>query len=280
MALRRNVLIFHQGALGDFIVTWPLALALGRLFPQSRVMYVSAREKGLLAERLLRVESVDVVSFTGREPADERWCHNVHEIAPEAELLALQTRQSDASPRHVTEFIADQLSSTPALQAGTMQMLKWINERGLAQAGVKLNPDGPIVIHPGSGSPRKCWPADRFVALARIINSSGKQVRFVIGEVEREQWPRERMDALHRVAKVEQPTTYLELCDLVTQAGGFVGNDSGPAHLAGIVGVPTVTVFGTDATRWHPIGPHVRIVRGDSIDAISLDDVVGAVAGI
>src|SRR4051812_936395 len=229
MALRRNVLIFHQGALGDFIVTWPLALALGRLFPQSRVMYVSASEKGLLAERLLRVESVDVetgwhelfsesphledrahrllesahtiVSFTGREPTDEHWVHNVHEIAPEAQILALQTRQADSSPRHVTEFIADQLNATPALQAGTMQMLKWINERGLAQAGVKTNPDGPIVIHPGSGSPRKCWPADRFVALARIINSSGKQVRFVIGEVEREQWPRERMDALHRVAQ-------------------------------------------------------------------------------
>ena len=26
--LRRNVLIFHQAALGDFIVTWPLAMAL------------------------------------------------------------------------------------------------------------------------------------------------------------------------------------------------------------------------------------------------------------
>ena len=58
--LRRNVLIFHSGALGDFILTWPLALALGRLFPQSRVFYVTARQKGLLAERVLRVESVDV----------------------------------------------------------------------------------------------------------------------------------------------------------------------------------------------------------------------------
>ena len=59
MLPRRNVLVFHSGALGDFVLTWPLAVALGRLFPQSRVFYVTQRQKGLLAERVLRVESVD-----------------------------------------------------------------------------------------------------------------------------------------------------------------------------------------------------------------------------
>ena len=57
--LRRNVLIFHSGALGDFIVTWPLALSLARLFPQSRIYYITAGQKGALAERVLRLESAD-----------------------------------------------------------------------------------------------------------------------------------------------------------------------------------------------------------------------------
>ena len=60
--LRRNVLIFHSGALGDFVQTWPLGLALGRLYPQSRVIYVTQRQKGLLAEKALRLEFVDVES--------------------------------------------------------------------------------------------------------------------------------------------------------------------------------------------------------------------------
>src|SRR5262245_54240897 len=59
MSLRRNILIFHQAALGDFIVTWPLALALSRMFPQSRLIYVKASWKGKLAERVLGVESTD-----------------------------------------------------------------------------------------------------------------------------------------------------------------------------------------------------------------------------
>src|SRR5688572_24534466 len=57
---RRNLLIFHSGALGDFIVTWPIAMAAARLYAQSRIIYVTGSEKGVLAERLLRVDSVDV----------------------------------------------------------------------------------------------------------------------------------------------------------------------------------------------------------------------------
>ena len=64
MSLRRNVLIFHQAALGDFVVTWPLAVALGRLFPQSRVLYVTHASKGQLAERAAR--RLDVPAALGQ----------------------------------------------------------------------------------------------------------------------------------------------------------------------------------------------------------------------
>src|SRR5271170_6854556 len=114
MALRRNILIFHLGALGDFVVTWPLALALARLHPQSRVFYVTHGEKGALAERVLRVESLDIESggwhrLFGDAPElpapaakalagahtvlsfvsgpDDRWARNVKASNPDANLL-------------------------------------------------------------------------------------------------------------------------------------------------------------------------------------------------
>ena len=58
--LRRNVLILHAGALGDFVLAWPLILALGRLHPQSRIIVVTHASKGALAEAALRVESADI----------------------------------------------------------------------------------------------------------------------------------------------------------------------------------------------------------------------------
>src|SRR5678815_4925234 len=57
--LRRNILLFHQGALGDFVLTWPVAMALARIHPQSRIFYVTQARKGKLAERAIGVESAD-----------------------------------------------------------------------------------------------------------------------------------------------------------------------------------------------------------------------------
>src|SRR5262245_16617995 len=122
--LRRNVLIFHQAALGDFIVTWPIAVALGRMFPQSRISYVTHASKGQLAVRVIGVEAIDaehgwhllhsenpdlpevnrkalegaqmVVSF-GSEQGDV-WEQNVARIAPEATLIRLKTKPVDDTP--------------------------------------------------------------------------------------------------------------------------------------------------------------------------------------
>ncbi|MGH7215009.1 MAG: hypothetical protein ACREIT_09630, partial [Tepidisphaeraceae bacterium] len=133
--LGRNVLIFHAGALGDFVVTWPLALALGRLFPQSRVMYVVPRQKGELVERVLRVESVDVEGgwhalFADAAKLPERqaktlagahtvvsfvstgadaWADNVRRLAPEANLICLDPRPPAGHASHVTSFHLEQL---------------------------------------------------------------------------------------------------------------------------------------------------------------------------
>src|SRR5580658_6229029 len=54
--LRRNVLIFHFGGLGDFLLSWPLGIALGRLHPTSRVIYVTQPSKGALAAAALGLD--------------------------------------------------------------------------------------------------------------------------------------------------------------------------------------------------------------------------------
>jgi ADP-heptose:LPS heptosyltransferase len=54
-----------------------------------------------------------------------------------------------------------------------------------------------------------------------------------------------------------------ELAALLSLVRATVGNDSGPTHLAAVVGCPTVAVFGpTDPMLWAPVGPHVRVVAG------------------
>ena len=128
MVFRRNILLFHLGALGDFIVTWPLAMALARLHPQSRVFYVTHGQKGALAEKALRIESLDVdsggwhrlfsngadlpapaaktlagtahtvINFMGG--GDDSWSRNVKTANPEANLLAISTTPPDDFAGH------------------------------------------------------------------------------------------------------------------------------------------------------------------------------------
>jgi heptosyltransferase-3 len=296
MALRRNILLFHQGALGDFVVTWPLAVALGRIYPQNRIFYVTSGQKGTLAEKVLRVESVDVeggwhqlfsdepklaepaerlltgahtvISFVAS--ADDVWSRNVRKMAPQATLVTLQTKPPEDFQGHVTEFLLEQIKPWPVIRAAAEQILQSVAARGI---GFPRPAPDAVVIHPGAGSPAKCWPVERFVTLAQRVRQGGLAVRALVGEVERERWPAEQISRLRSVAELHEPRTLVELADQLARARAFIGNDSGPGHLAGIISIPTISIFGpADPTRWKPLGPRGHVVGGEW-DAIKPDDV-------
>ncbi len=297
----RNILLFHAGALGDFVLTWPLALALARLHPQSRLFYVTQRGKGALAERVLRVESADadagwhplfaagasglgeaqakllagahsIVSFVaGRE---DTWTANVRKLAPAADLLPMSVSPPAEFAGHVTDHLLTQLGAWPAAQAALGQFLHSLTSRGLLPRATA--PARPVAIHPGSGARRKCWPAGRYLQLIERLRRGGRTVRVLVGEVELEQWGAGELDRLAAAAEVVKPADYVDLLDPLTGAAAFVGNDTGPSHLAGIIGVPTVALFGpSNPIHWRPLGPNVRVIHSPAIEAIEVDRVYG-----
>ncbi len=122
---------------------------------------------------------------------------------------------------------------------------------------------GPVVgLFPGSNAPARRWPADRFGAVARAVAAQGARVVVMGGSSER---------ALTRAVVAAEPSAVdaggstdlaglaalLSMCDLV------VTNDTGPMHLAGAVGTPTITLWGpSDPAEVHPVGGHDRQVTG------------------
>ena len=284
--LRRNVLIFHAGALGDFVLTWPFAVAMARIYPQSRVTYVTASERGRLAQRVLRVEWRDAeagwhalhgagelpepsrAALAGAHavyafsPPDLTWAENVRRVTPEAKVVVIDPTPPAAFAGHATEWVVEQLAAHPVERSATEQILRSVAERGL---GTVPPSAGDVVIHPGSGSPAKCWPIGQFVELASRLKAAGRPVRFVVGEVERERWSAADLGRLATAAGVRHPATLLDLLDELSTAAAVVGNDSGPGHLAGILGRPTVSLFvgPTAPARWRPLGPRVTVLTGD-----------------
>lgn len=303
MVLRRNILLFHQGALGDFIVTWPLALGLGRAFAQSRIFYVTSSQKGALAEKALRVESVDVESgwhhlFSDDprlpDPAmrllagaqcvigfmggpDSVWARNVRAAAPEAILILMSTIAPFGFSGHITDYMLTQLKEWPVVEASMEQMLRSVAARGV---GYPRSARGPVVLHPGAGSAAKCWPARRFVELAQRLRAKGEEVELLLGEVELEKWPAAELKSFADSAAVRTPGTLTDLLDCLGGASAFVGNDSGPGHLAGILGLPTVSIFGPrDPQPWKPLGPDVRVMRGEW-EQITVESVANEARGL
>jgi ADP-heptose:LPS heptosyltransferase len=170
----------------------------------------------------------------------------------------------------VTAALVSQLSGWQMIQAGVRQILRSVTQRGLP---IGRSPDGSVIIHPGAGKPEKCWPLDRFVKLAEHLKKKHIPVRVLLGEVELEKWPPELIEKISHAAEVRKPATFLDLLKEIAPASLFLGNDSGPAHLAAISGIPTLALFGTQPDRWKPIGPKVEVIHRDSIDSISVHDV-------
>jgi heptosyltransferase-3 len=137
-----------------------------------------------------------------------------------------------------------------------------------------------IVIFPGSGSPAKNWPADKFAALASELSLSNRaSVAVILGPAETS------IEAIFREAGVpvlndlDLPT----VAAIARLASTFVGNDSGVSHLAAAVGASGVVIFGpTDPARWRPRGPSgdasVRILRREPIDSIEVREVADAIS--
>lgn len=146
----------------------------------------------------------------------------------------------------------------------------WLDDHGLETAR-------PLaVLHPGSGGAAKCWPIERFCELAeRLAAEAGLDVVAVLGPVELETWPADRVERLTGAVKALWPAPSLsELAGLTAEAALYVGNDSGPTHLAAAVGAPTVALFAaSDARHFAPLGPAVRVVHADGWEGLAAERV-------
>jgi ADP-heptose:LPS heptosyltransferase len=138
-----------------------------------------------------------------------------------------------------------------------------------------------IAIHPSSGSPAKNWPAEQFLMLVDLLAERHGLPCVVFGGpadaeallVLHDRTSAGQSDAVRsdesrpgpeRPVLIDRPL--LVVAALLRRAAGFVGNDSGLSHLAGMLGVPTLALFGpSDPTLWAPLGPRVRVVRTASL---------------
>lgn len=272
-----NLLVIHQGALGDFIMTFPALLALRAVYAPLHVL--CQRKLGALAGRLGLVEksypleSAAFAPLYGQEPErigpraagilqdcgrivlfsdSTRLRENLAKIAAK-KVWCIPPRPPQEEKVHVADFLYDKLVAAGLLPDGKPNV---VPHRRLRRRESRR-----ILLHPGSGSRLKNWPLDNFIRLAQIFGQTDLRPEFILGPAE--------FHLEKELACLPAPAPPIHACDDLLEilarlesARGFIGNDSGLCHLAAFIGLPTVAVFGpSDPARWRPVGPAVAVVR-------------------
>jgi ADP-heptose:LPS heptosyltransferase len=148
-----------------------------------------------------------------------------------------------------------------ARPAGVEAAGPWAEE-SLAALGLRRG--GFAVLHPGvSGfAELKRWPAPRYADLARRLRDArGLPVILTAGPGEGALADDVAAASAGAARRGPETRNLAELGAILERAAVVVGADTGPVHLAALLGVPTVALFGPkDPAIYAPRGPRVRVV--------------------
>jgi ADP-heptose:LPS heptosyltransferase len=144
---------------------------------------------------------------------------------------------------------------TETIPTARLNITKEIKERGALLCEF-LGVTNPLVIHPGSGSPEKNAPLSFFrKAAEKAVQESGTDVLVIWGDAEFNNLSeiQETFNGLEKVKVLPDLLMLRDLPAILSQARGYLGNDSGVTHLASACGIRTFAVFNTTDSRiWGP----------------------------
>ncbi|HEX2501123.1 MAG TPA: glycosyltransferase family 9 protein [Methylomirabilota bacterium] len=154
---------------------------------------------------------------------------------------------------------------------------RWLEEEG-------VKPRTPLVLlNPGSGGDHKRWAVEAFRRLGEeVAVRLGARVGISWGPGE-EPLARAIAHGMRTGALVPPYTTIAEMIALFRRASLVVGGDTGPVHVAAVLGVPTIGLYGpTSARRNGPYGPRVAAIQSPTgrMDGVSVEGVLEAAQGL
>ena len=123
-----------------------------------------------------------------------------------------------------------------------------------------------VAVHPGAGNVTKQWPEEHFSALIDLLIERNDVNILLVGGPDEVQVANALMENVQRPDAVMSMAGHTSLADLPRLLKNcilYIGNDSGPKHIAAAVGIPTVGIHSgvVDPVEWGPIGPNAVALR-------------------
>ena len=263
-----RVVVLRPLGLGDFLTGVPAYRAIAGAFPRAQRILAAPRALAPLAA-LLGDTFHDVLDAQPLAPLDPALhgadvAVDLHGKGPASHRVLLA-----AQPKRLVAFANDAIAQSAGgavWRAGEHEVRRWC--RMLDAAGIPADPAalglgvptlapfaaGVTIVHPGAASAARCWPPERFAAVASAELQARRRV--VITGSASEAALAQHVAARAGVATadvVAGRTSLLELAALVASASRVVCGDTGIAHLATAFRTPSVTLFGpVSPAEWGP----------------------------
>ena len=114
-----------------------------------------------------------------------------------------------------------------------------------------------VVLHSGASQRLRVWPLDRHATLLAKLRAAGWTAEVLCDAWQLPRW-QELGESSVRVAQSMD-----ELVETIAHGAAFLGNDSGPGHVAALCGVPTFTIFGPQVPElFKPGHPQAGWIEG------------------
>ncbi len=285
-----ETLLIHLGGLGDMCLSESAFFSLSEYFGEGIVALGYTRFLRLFECYFKRIERVELAKwlplFSQNKP-DIKWKRIVFigkdrggalrkkwgkmsrdpmifiEMYPEKEGSRIQGVEDSSERKHNVRECVFRVSPQRKCHVEDFQLLQ-LEGYGVEarKREITMNRSKRIILYPEKGFKKEKWAYENFIELYRALKDKGADV-YMLASIGLEK-------------ELEGALFFEELTDVkgFFEAGGiFVSNDSGMAHLAGMCGLYTVTIF-TDFDRdvWHPRGYGIWLQSGkDVIDVPSME---------
>jgi heptosyltransferase III len=284
-----HILVIRPGAIGDALLAFPTLHALRSKYGAKRITFVSNASVLPLAQAWKLADDVsdfeqtrwsELFSTAGIRNVGLRellaatnmaicWLGDPDHLvegnlrqAGVKKIIVASGRPPENSFTHVAEYLAS------TVQLPAKQIRSWHPALpGAPKVG------RTVAIHPGSGSERKNWPLASFAEIIKTLWQENFEVLLLAGPAEDQKlaYLQRHFAPPQGLYKTLVNAPLLETAQQLRQCRGYLGNDSGITHLAAMLGVPTVAIFGSGsrASNWEPLGKHVSIIQQPDLNFLT-----------
>jgi len=216
-----------------------------------------------------------------REPlSDEVVCctHASQKVGFDGDLNNISKRRKSKNDRHYTRLIKSTVMVCPEIERNrdfAEQIIRqtirsedfqpelWLSDADriaareiLNQRALSVNGGVVIALFPGASSAYKTWPAANYAELANRLHQRFNAKFIVCGAHDDAEIASDVMDKVRApVINLAGRTSLVQLAAVLESSDLYIGNDTGPLHMAVAVGIPTLGIMGGGHFgRFYPYG--------------------------